>query len=69
MLFPEAEEYREWFARAGFEQFEAVTLGAPWHSDGEAPYAIAMRGVKPAAGPSPLSAGAQARGPVGSAGR
>jgi len=54
MLFPEAEEYRAWFARAGFEHLEAVTLGAPWHSDGEAPYALAIRGVKPGAGPSPL---------------
>jgi len=55
MLFPEAGEYREWFARAGFEQLDAFTLGAPWHSDGEAPYALAIRGVKPAAGPSPLA--------------
>jgi MPBQ/MSBQ methyltransferase len=55
MLFPEADEYREWFARAGFEQLDAFTLGAPWHVDGEAPYALAMRGVKPGAGPSPLA--------------
>jgi MPBQ/MSBQ methyltransferase len=54
MLFPEADEYRAWFARAGFEQLDAFTLGAPWHSDGEAPFALAMRGVKPGVGPSPL---------------
>jgi MPBQ/MSBQ methyltransferase len=55
MLFPDASEYHEWFARAGFEQLEAFTLGAPWHADGEGGYAVAMRGVKPAAGRSPLA--------------
>jgi MPBQ/MSBQ methyltransferase len=69
MLFPEAEEYREWFARAGFEQLDAFTLGAPWHGDttassraassprhgGDGGYALVMRGVKPGVGPSPLA--------------
>jgi MPBQ/MSBQ methyltransferase len=54
MLFPSADEYRGWFERAGFADVDAVTLGAPWHRDGEAPYALAIRGTKPAPGPAPL---------------
>jgi MPBQ/MSBQ methyltransferase len=55
MLFPEADEYRDWFARAGFEQLDAFPLAAPWHADGEGGYALVMRGVKPGSGPSPLA--------------
>jgi MPBQ/MSBQ methyltransferase len=54
MLFPTEREYRDWFARAGFTDLRAVHVAPAWWRDGWDPYAVAISGVKPAAGPSPL---------------
>ena len=54
MLFPTEREYRDWFAAAGFEDI-AVTHHAPAWYRGREPYALAIAGVVPAAGASPLA--------------
>jgi MPBQ/MSBQ methyltransferase len=54
MLFPREDEYVAWFANAGFEQIERVHVAPAWWDDGWDPYAIAIAGVKPRAGESPL---------------
>ena len=51
MLFPREEEYRAWFAAAGFADVEVRPLAPTWHSGS---YAVAVAGRKPAAGSSPL---------------
>jgi MPBQ/MSBQ methyltransferase len=51
MLFPREEEYRAWFAAAGFVDVEVRPLAPAWHSGS---YAVAVAGRKPAAGPSPV---------------
>jgi MPBQ/MSBQ methyltransferase len=56
MLFPPADEYRRWFEAAGFADVTAHALAPDWYRDGRAPYALAVSGVKPAPGPSPLPA-------------
>ncbi len=57
MLFPAEREYREWFERAGFETIEVVYVAPDWYAeDSGAPYALAIAGRKPAAGPSPYVA-------------
>ena len=55
MLFPSQAEYREWFEQAGFEDI-VVTFHAPAWYRGREPYALAIAGTKPTAGPSPLAA-------------
>ena len=55
MLFPELEQYRAWFERAGFADVELRPLAPDWYRDARVPYAVAVSGVKPAAGPSPLA--------------
>jgi MPBQ/MSBQ methyltransferase len=59
MLFPTVDEYRGWFARAGFAEIELRAVAPDWYR-GPAPYGVAVAGVKPAAGPSPLALGAPA---------
>jgi MPBQ/MSBQ methyltransferase len=54
MLFPAAEEYTRWFRAAGFSDVRATELAPDWYRDRRGPYALAVSGVKPAAGPSPL---------------
>jgi MPBQ/MSBQ methyltransferase len=56
MLFPPVQEYRAWFERAGFSDVTVHALAPDWYRDGRTPYAVAIAGVKPAAGPSPLAA-------------
>jgi MPBQ/MSBQ methyltransferase len=55
MLFPAAEEYRAWMERAGFAELRTVEVAPPWWRDGWDAYGVAIAGVKPAAGPSPLA--------------
>jgi MPBQ/MSBQ methyltransferase len=54
MLFPSDDEYTAWMQRAGFADLRRVTVAPPWwRADWDA-YGVAIAGVKPAAGPSPL---------------
>jgi MPBQ/MSBQ methyltransferase len=53
MLFPAEAEYRAWFERAGFTDVQVRRIAPDWYR-GTAAYAVAVAGVKPAAGPSPL---------------
>jgi MPBQ/MSBQ methyltransferase len=55
MLFPTEDEYRAWLQRAGFADVELAPLAPSWYRSPRAPYAVAARGRKPAAGPSPLA--------------
>ena len=57
MLFPSEREYREWFERAGFVGLRAVHVAPPWWRAGWDPYGVAISGVKPAPGASPLALG------------
>jgi MPBQ/MSBQ methyltransferase len=54
MLFPAEDEYVTWFERAGFESIERVHVAPAWWDERWDPYAIAIVGVKPGAGDSPL---------------
>jgi MPBQ/MSBQ methyltransferase len=54
MLFPSADEYVAWMRSAGFTDLERVTVAPPWWRPEWDDYGIAIAGVKPAAGPSPL---------------
>ena len=56
MLFPAEAEYRAWFERAGFADVSVQVVAPDWYR-GRSPYAVAIAGTKPAAGPSPLAAG------------
>jgi MPBQ/MSBQ methyltransferase len=60
MLFPSEAEYRAWFERAGFAEVALEPLAPAWYRSRRAPYAVAVRGVKPTAGPSPAAAAAAA---------
>ena len=65
MLFPAEAEYRRWFERAGFADVTVRTVAPAWYR-GRSPYAVAVSGTKPAAGPSPAaSAGAPAEDRAG----
>jgi MPBQ/MSBQ methyltransferase len=55
MLFPAAAEYTGWFAAAGFRQVETRAIAPDWYRDTRGPYALAVSGLKPAPGPSPLA--------------
>jgi MPBQ/MSBQ methyltransferase len=55
MLFPEQEQYREWFERAGFADVRLTPVAPDWYRDTRVPYAVAVSGTKPVAGPSPLA--------------
>jgi MPBQ/MSBQ methyltransferase len=61
MLFPAEEEYRTWFAAAGFADVEVRAVAPDWYR-GRTPYAVAVAGRKPRGGPSPLAAPAPAAG-------
>ncbi|MBI5105576.1 MAG: methyltransferase domain-containing protein [Solirubrobacterales bacterium] len=55
MLFPSEEEYRAWFAAAGFADVEVRRLAPDWYDEASgAAYGVAVAGRKPAPGPSPL---------------
>jgi MPBQ/MSBQ methyltransferase len=53
MLFPSEAEYREWMERAGFADVEVVEVAPDWYTRRDVPFAVAIAGRKPAAGPSP----------------
>jgi MPBQ/MSBQ methyltransferase len=55
MLFPREQEYRDWFAAAGFSDVATSYVAPDWHQDGRAPYGLAIAGVKPRPGSSPLA--------------
>jgi MPBQ/MSBQ methyltransferase len=55
MLFPEEQQYRTWFERAGFADVTLQPVAPDWYRDRRVPYALAVAGTKPAAGPSPLA--------------
>jgi MPBQ/MSBQ methyltransferase len=57
MLFPAEEEYVAWFERAGFEGIERVHVAPEWWDERWDPYAVAIAGVKPRAGASPVALG------------
>jgi len=72
MLFPKEAAYRRWFQSAGFEQVTSIHLTAPWDGVGRAPYALAIAGVKPKPGSSPLEPAGeheQLSAPMGFGGR
>jgi MPBQ/MSBQ methyltransferase len=58
MLFPAPDEYRTWFERAGFTDVALHPVAPDWYRDRRAPYALAVSGVKPAPGPSPVATSA-----------
>jgi MPBQ/MSBQ methyltransferase len=49
MLFPEEEQYREWFERAGFADVTMTPVAPDWYRDGRRPYGVAVAGTKPLA--------------------
>ena len=55
MLFPSGDEYATWMRRAGFTGLRRVAVAPPWWRAGWDDYGVAIAGVKPAAGPSPLA--------------
>jgi MPBQ/MSBQ methyltransferase len=55
MLFPPEHAYRDWFARAGFEDVAVRHIAPDWHRPGAAPYALAIAGVKRSPGASPAA--------------
>jgi MPBQ/MSBQ methyltransferase len=55
MLFPTEQEYRAWFAAAGFADVEVLPIAPGWH---EGDFAVAVAGRKERPGPSPLALGA-----------
>jgi hypothetical protein len=57
MLFPSEDEYAGWFERAGFTDLRRVHVAPDWWRAGWDPYAVALAGVKPAPGASPLAPG------------
>jgi MPBQ/MSBQ methyltransferase len=54
MLFPSGDEYATWMRRAGFTDLRRVPVAPPWWRADWDDYGVAIAGVKPAAGPSPL---------------
>jgi MPBQ/MSBQ methyltransferase len=57
MLFPSEDEYVAWFERAGFTDLRRVHVAPDWWRSGWDAYAVALAGVKPAPGASPLAPG------------
>jgi MPBQ/MSBQ methyltransferase len=55
MLFPGEDEYRAWFAAAGFEDLEVRRLAPDWYTRTDGAFAVAIAGTKRAAGPSPAA--------------
>ena len=56
MLFPPAADYTRWLVDAGFTDVRTRELAPGWYRDDRAPYALAVSGVSPVAGPSPAAA-------------
>lgn len=54
MLFPEESDYFHWYRQAGFSDLNKCYVAPNWYEDRGYPYGIAIAGVKPAAGSSPL---------------
>jgi MPBQ/MSBQ methyltransferase len=52
MLFPEEEEYRAWFAAAGFSDIQVRRMAPDWFAGD---FAVAIAGRKDTAGPSPVA--------------
>ena len=52
MLFPREQDYREWFAAAGFVDIQVQYIRPQWYR-GREEYGIAIAGVKPKPGPPP----------------
>ena len=70
MLFPAVERVPRAGSRRPASPTSRVRELAPdWYRDRRAPYALAVSGVKPAAGPSPRRAPAAAPRTAGAAGR
>jgi MPBQ/MSBQ methyltransferase len=55
MLFPSEDEYVAWFERAGFDAIERIHVAPPWWDERWDAYALAIAGVKPRPGESPLA--------------
>jgi MPBQ/MSBQ methyltransferase len=55
MLFPADDEYRAWMEAAGFSDVRRLAVAPEWWRDEWDDYGVAIAGVKPAAGPSPLA--------------
>lgn len=58
MLFPKEKEYLDWFERAGFTEISIRHISPRWVRD-KTGYGIAISGVKPAPGKSPIDTGAK----------
>ncbi len=54
MLFPKDQEYRDWYAQAGFTDIQVRYIRPQWFR-GKAEYGIAIAGRKPQAGVSPAA--------------
>lgn len=54
MLFPHEDQYRRWFTAAGFTELATAYVEPDWHRGSASRYGLAIAGVKPRAGPSPL---------------
>jgi MPBQ/MSBQ methyltransferase len=54
MLFPSEEDYFTWFRKAGFINITKAYVSPEWYEDRDNQFAIAIAGVKPALGESPL---------------
>ena len=54
MLFPTEQQYRDWFARAGFEDVDVRVVAPDWYR-GRSPYAVSIAGRKTRPGPPALS--------------
>src|SRR3954471_21053614 len=65
MLFPPQSDYVRWMQEAGFSDVRVRALAPTWYRDTRVPYALAVSGVKPAAGPSPAVHTPVAEAPVG----
>jgi MPBQ/MSBQ methyltransferase len=55
MLFPRERDYRGWFTAAGFTEIVTTYVAPDWHRRARSPYGLAIAGVKPAVGSSPLA--------------
>jgi MPBQ/MSBQ methyltransferase len=55
MLFPTEQQYRDWFERAGFADVALVGVAPAWYRSPRGQYAVAVGGIKPASGDSPLA--------------
>lgn len=63
MLFPQEQEYRQWFEDAGFTDIQMCYVSPHWHRSPTNHYGIAIAGTKPQAGLSPIDPGTAADAP------